>query len=116
VNMAAFVNRLRIGPAVAACRKSPLVAHMSPAARFSWPGELAVSGMVSRLGAPSASSVVSRLCHGLSNEQEEQEIYRGILATQIKLVKTFSLCTSLVGTVCSPILASSVADPDPDPA
>ena len=39
---------------------------------------------------------LSRFCHNLSG-QEEQEIYSGILSTQIKLVKSFSLGTSMIG-------------------
>ena len=34
----------------------------------------------------------------------EDEIYRGILATQIKLVKGFSLTTSLISLSCQPVL------------
>jgi hypothetical protein len=45
--------------------------------------------------------LLSRLCHQLSQDKEgDREIYRGILSTQIKLVKSFSLCTSLIGN-CS---------------
>ncbi|XP_023327733.1 transmembrane protein 70 homolog, mitochondrial [Eurytemora carolleeae] len=46
---------------------------------------------------------LSRFCHNLSG-QEEQEIYSGILSTQIKLVKSFSLGTSMIGLACQPIL------------
>ena len=37
-------------------------------------------------------------------EEHEQTIYKGILSTQIKLVKTFSLLTSGIGLSCQPIL------------
>ena len=37
-------------------------------------------------------------------EEHEQTIYKGILSTQIKLVKTFSLLTSAIGLSCQPIL------------
>jgi hypothetical protein len=48
--------------------------------------------------AAQSSGLLSRLCHQLSPDQEgDREIYRGILSTQIKLVKSFSLCTSLIG-------------------
>ena len=38
----------------------------------------------------------------------EDEIYRGILATQIKLVKGFSLTTSLISLSCQPVLYYSL--------
>ena len=37
-------------------------------------------------------------------EEHEQTIYKGILATQIKLVKSFSLMTSVIGLSCQPVL------------
>ena len=37
-------------------------------------------------------------------EEHEQTIYKGILATQIKLVKSFSLMTSVIGLACQPVL------------
>ena len=37
-------------------------------------------------------------------EEHEQTIYKGILATQIKLVKSFSLMTSIIGLSCQPVL------------
>jgi hypothetical protein len=73
----------------------------------------ALASMVSGLGAPRSGTLLARFCHRLSREQEEREIYRGILSTQIKLVKTFSLCTSFIGR-CA-YSKSSVADPNPDP-
>lgn len=45
--------------------------------------------------APTAG-ILSRLCHKVAGAPE-QEIYRGILSTQIKLVKSFSLTTSMIG-------------------
>lgn len=36
--------------------------------------------------------------------EHEKTIYKGILATQIKLVKTFSLMTSVIGLACQPVL------------
>lgn len=38
----------------------------------------------------------------------DDEIYRGILATQIKLVKGFSLTTSLISLSCQPVLYYSL--------
>ncbi|XP_040567903.1 transmembrane protein 70 homolog, mitochondrial [Lepeophtheirus salmonis] len=35
---------------------------------------------------------------------EEKEIYKGILSTQIKLVKSFSLMTSGIGLACQPVI------------
>jgi hypothetical protein len=96
--MATFVSRgLRLGPAwTAACRRSPLV--VAPAVNAAiLPTSAALASMVSGLGAPRCGSLLTRFCHRLSREQEEREIYRGILSTQIKLVKTFSLCTSFIG-------------------
>ena len=49
------------------------------------------------------TSVLARWCHNL-NPEAEQEIYNGILTTQIKLVKTFSLTTSCVGLMVQPVL------------
>ena len=49
------------------------------------------------------TSVLSRWCHNL-NSDPEQEIYNGILSTQIKLVKTFSLTTSCIGMAAQPVL------------
>merc|ERR1739848_180869 len=37
-------------------------------------------------------------------EENDETIYEGILATQIKLVKGFSLTTSFIGISCQPIL------------
>merc|ERR1712141_519562 len=37
-------------------------------------------------------------------EEHEQSIYKGLLSTQIKLVKSFSLMTSAIGLSCQPIL------------
>jgi len=47
---------------------------------------------------------VARFCQQVSGGDAEQEVYRGILSTQIKLVKTFSLCTSLIGLAFQPVL------------
>merc|ERR1711875_90774 len=46
----------------------------------------------------------SRWCHNKSPEDPEKEIYNGILSTQIKLVKSFSLMTSCIGLAFQPIL------------
>jgi len=35
-------------------------------------------------------------------EEHEETIYKGILSTQIKLVKSFSLLTSVIGLSCQP--------------
>merc|ERR1712142_711167 len=37
-------------------------------------------------------------------EEHEMTVYRGILSTQIKLVKSFSLMTSVTGLSCQPLL------------
>jgi len=51
--------------------------------------------------------LIYRLCHNISNtEDHDQEIYQGILSTQIKLVKTFSLMTSCIGLAFQPVLYS----------
>jgi hypothetical protein len=111
VKMATFVSRcLRLGPAWTACRRSPLV--VAPPALNAAILPTSAAALAS-LGAPRSGSLLTRFCHRLSREQEEREIYRGILSTQIKLVKTFSLCTSFIGR-CA-YCQSSVADPNPDP-
>ncbi len=93
--MATFVSRrLRLGPAWTACRRWPLV--VAPAVNAAiLPTS---SAALASLGAPRSDTLLTRFCHRLSREQEEREIYRGILSTQIKLVKTFSLCTSFIGS------------------
>jgi hypothetical protein len=93
--MATFVSRrLRLGPAwTAACRRSPLV--VAPALNAATLPASAAA--LASLGAPRSDTLLARFSHRLSREQEEREIYRGILSTQIKLVKTFSLCTSFIG-------------------
>jgi len=48
------------------------------------------------------TNVLSRWCH--NNVESEKEIYNGILSTQIKLVKTFSLTTSFIGMAVQPVL------------
>jgi len=51
------------------------------------------------------TNVLSRWCHNNHlNAETEQEIYNGILSTQIKLVKTFSLTTSFIGMAVQPVL------------
>merc|ERR1712032_1296592 len=71
-------------------------------------GELVVPGRASKrlaeLTIPSTSAL-SRLCHR-QTEDPEREIYNGILSTQIKLVKGFSLTTSYIGLACQPVLLS----------
>ena len=37
-------------------------------------------------------------------EEHEHTIYKGILSAQIKLVKSFSLMTSVIGLSCQPFL------------
>merc|ERR1712168_676977 len=39
-----------------------------------------------------------------------QEVYHGVLATQIKMVKTFSLSTTLIGLAFQPILIQKASD------
>merc|ERR1712034_143831 len=41
---------------------------------------------------------------GVAGENSEKEIYKGILSTQIKLVKGFSLMTSCIGLGVQPVL------------
>ena len=92
--MATFVGRLRLGPALAACRRPPFSSTLpkGPAGQ-QWLTEPAMVALPT-----SSSSLLSRFCHQLSQDQAEREIYSGILSTQIKLVKTFSLGTSIIGT------------------
>jgi len=49
------------------------------------------------------TNLLSRWCHN-KTEDPEKEIYNGILSTQIKLVKSFSLMTSFIGIAFQPIL------------
>merc|ERR1711994_852946 len=51
------------------------------------------------------TSALSRLCHRQTSDPD-REIYNGILSTQIKLVKGFSLTTSCIGLACQPVLLS----------
>ena len=39
-----------------------------------------------------------------SDEEHQKTIYRGILSAQIKLVKSFSLMTSVIGLGCQPLI------------
>jgi transmembrane protein 70 len=55
---------------------------------------------------PENNGILLRLCHKLANTDHDKEIYSGILSTQIKLVKSFSLTTSFIGMACQPILYS----------
>jgi len=55
---------------------------------------------------PENQGILFRLCHKLANNDPDKEIYSGILSTQIKLVKTFSLTTSCIGMACQPLLYS----------
>ncbi len=41
---------------------------------------------------------------GQVTPEHDAEIYRGILSTQVRLVKAFSLSTSLIGLACQPVL------------
>jgi len=50
------------------------------------------------------TQMMARWCHNFSTKESEQEIYNGILTTQIKLVKSFSLMTSCIGLAFQPIL------------
>jgi len=61
-----------------------------------------LSSRLSQLTVP-GTDVLARWCHNTSKEAE-QEIYNGLLSTQIKLVKTFSLTTSFIGLAFQPIL------------
>lgn len=71
-------------------------------------GEMVVPGTASKrlaeLTIPSTSAL-SRLCHRQTADPD-REIYNGILSTQIKLVKGFSLTTSCIGLACQPVLLS----------
>ena len=71
-------------------------------------GEVSPS-LVARLGRLTVpgTQALARSCHQPSTGSEpEQEIYAGILSTQIKLVKGFSLTTSCIGLACQPVLLS----------
>lgn len=57
------------------------------------------------LASSNFNSFLVRLNHKI-NQNADQEIYQGILSTQIKLVKTFSLMTSCIGLAFQPILYS----------
>jgi len=53
------------------------------------------------------ADTIYRFCHQLASPKstkQEEQIYNGILSTQIKLVKIFSLSTSLIGMACQPVL------------
>ena len=50
------------------------------------------------------TEVLSRWCHSSNTLQAEEEIYDGILSTQIKLVKSFSLMTSCICIGFQPVL------------
>ena len=52
-----------------------------------------------------SSNLLARLLHKQEPEAE-QEVYAGILTAQIKLVKAFSLSTSMIGLACQPVLLS----------
>jgi len=78
------------------CRPSPLAA------------------LSSRLGESTlpATSALHRLLHQPPSDPD-QEIYNGILATQIKLVKAFSLTTSCIGLACQPVLLMKTSTANP---
>ena len=62
------------------------------------------SAWLHRVIAP-GTEALARWCHHASSGQNaEQEIYNGILSTQIKMVKTFSLTTTCIGLAFQPIL------------
>merc|ERR1711962_769605 len=71
-------------------------------------GEMVTPGRTSKrlaeLTIPTTSAI-SRLCHRQTSDPD-REIYNGILSTQIKLVKGFSLTTSCIGLACQPVLLS----------
>jgi len=71
-------------------------------------GEMVTPGRTSKrleeLTIPTTSAI-SRLCHRKTSDPD-REIYNGILSTQIKLVKGFSLTTSCIGLACQPVLLS----------
>lgn len=77
----------------------PILSRVAPTTNIlqdKWSGGIAV---------PDQTGFVARLCHKLaSSDKHEQEIYSGILSTQIKLVKTFSLTTSIIGLSCQTML------------
>jgi transmembrane protein 70 len=59
---------------------------------------------------PESAGIITRLCHKLASNDHDKEIYSGILSTQIKLVKTFSLTTSCIGLACQSLLYSYSAN------
>jgi transmembrane protein 70 len=65
------------------------------------------SGFIAPATLPDRAGFVARMCHKLAaDDQHDKEIYSGILSTQIKLVKAFSLTTSLIGVSCQTLLYS----------
>eukprot|EP00092_Neocalanus_flemingeri_P016777 GFUD01018146.1.p1 GENE.GFUD01018146.1~~GFUD01018146.1.p1 ORF type:complete len:249 (-),score=58.98 GFUD01018146.1:113-859(-) len=86
--------------------KSPIIARLS-AINISPSAHLALStspltNRLSKVTLPGTEQL-SRWCHS-SPKEADQEIYNGIISTQIKLVKSFSLMTSCIGLAFQPIL------------
>jgi len=82
------------------------ISPQSQQSKKKWRFEATNGSICSRLLASSkVNTFLVRLNHKIS-EKADQEIYEGILSTQIKLVKTFSLMTSCIGLAFQPILYS----------
>jgi len=86
--------------------KTPIISRLA-AINISQGSHIALtsSPLCSRLSQVTVpgTQLLSRWCHNESKEAEK-EIYNGILSTQIKLVKSFSLMTSFIGIAFQPIL------------
>merc|ERR1712034_59236 len=86
--------------------KTPIISRLA-AINISQGSHIALtsSPLCSRLSQVTVpgTQLMSRWCHNESKEAEK-EIYNGILSTQIKLVKSFSLMTSFIGIAFQPIL------------
>jgi len=93
-------------PAISCKSTKSSIVHRLSAINIS-PAHLTIStspfsSRLSQVTVP-GTEVLSRWCHN-STKEAEQEIYNGILSTQIKLVKVFSLTTSCIGLGFQPIL------------
>jgi len=103
-SLSSIRTKLPVFRAVSA--KTPLVARL--AAVNICPGThlaITTSPLCSRLSQVTVpgTQLLTRWCHNTPKEVDT-EIYNGILSTQIKLVKSFSLMTSFIGLAFQPIL------------
>jgi len=100
--MSGFLRKLSLGLARLPARPARLPTRLP----------LPSSAQAQTIDAASARLLapLTRFCSSLTDKTAEREIYNGILSTQIKLVKGFSLLTSCVGLGCQPILLTQVAN------